>query len=87
MIATQSIERRLAKIEQKLIPRLTEIEAYLCDCPEFVQLIADCGLNVEELRQRGNIIGSLPRDLLVLIVDRLKSLKSNADGSNVYQVQ
>lgn len=75
---TESISRRLAAAEAKVMPKPSALDALLCQNEKFVSLISGMGMSIEDLKRSGSILGALPRDLLQLMVDRLKVL--NAAG-------
>ena len=74
----ESISRRLAAVEAKLTPKLSALDALLCENEKFVSMISGMGMNIEDLKRSGSVLSALPRELLQLMVDRLKVL--NAAG-------
>lgn len=73
-----TLKRRLAAAEAKVMPKLSALDALLCQNEKFVALISGMGMNIEDLKRNGSVLGALPRELLQQIVDRLKVL--NAAG-------
>ncbi len=73
-----TLKRRLAAAEAKVMPKLSALDALLCQNEKFVALISSMGMNIEDLKRNGSVLGALPRELLQQIVDRLKVL--NAAG-------
>lgn len=67
---TDSISRRLAAVEAKVAPKISQHELRLLDCPAFVRVIGEWGISVEEFKCKG--LGALPRDFLRLLISRLK---------------
>lgn len=65
-----SISRRLDAVEAKLLPKISQHELRLLDCPAFVRVIDEYGVSVESFKCKG--MGALPRDLLRLLISRLK---------------
>lgn len=65
-----ALKRRLDAVESKLIPKISQHELRLLDCPAFVRVIGDRGVSVEDFKRKG--LGALPRDLLRAMVERLK---------------
>lgn len=73
-----TLKRRLEAAEAEVIPKLSALDALLCQNEKFVALISGMGMNIEDLKRNGSVLGALPRELLQQIVDRLKVL--NAAG-------
>lgn len=73
---TESISRRLTAIEAKVMPKLSALDALLCQNEKFVALISGMGMSIEDLKRNGSVLGALPRELLQQIVDRLKVLNA-----------
>ncbi len=71
-MGTESISRRLAALEAKVAPKLSPLDALLCQNERFVALVSGQGLNIDDLKRSGNVLGALPRDLLRAIAERLK---------------
>lgn len=67
---TDSISRRLDAVEAKVLPKISQHELRLIDCPAFVRVIGERGVSVEDFKRKG--LGALPRDLLRAFVERLK---------------
>lgn len=77
-MGTESISRRLAALEAKVIPKLSPLDVLLCQNEKFVALVHGQGLNIDDLKRTGSVLGVLPRDLLRALVDSLK--RANAAG-------
>lgn len=73
---TESISRRLAAVEAKLMPKPSALDVLLCQNEKFLALLCSQGLNIEEMKRVGSVVGALPRELLQQIVDRLKVLNA-----------
>ena len=71
-----TLKRRLAAAEAKVMPKLSALDALLCQNEKFVALISGMGMNIEDLKRNGSVLGALPRELLQQIVDRLKVLNA-----------
>lgn len=69
---TDSISRRLAAIEGKILPRLSPVERRLLENPAFLRVLDFLGVAVDNFQRNG--LGALPRDLLRSIVERLKAV-------------
>lgn len=67
---TTVLHRRLAAVEAKVAPKISQHELRLLDCPAFVRVIGERGVSVDDFKRNG--LGALPRDLLRDMVDRLK---------------
>lgn len=67
---TDSISRRLDAVESKLLPKISQHELRLLDCPAFLRVISECGVSVEDFKRKG--LGALPRDLLRALLERLQ---------------
>jgi len=67
-----SISRRLAAIEGKILPRVSPVERRLLETPAFLGVLDSHGVAVEDFQRNG--LGALPRDLLRSIVERLKAV-------------
>lgn len=77
-MSTESISRRIAALEAKVAPKLSPLDALLCQNEKFVALVCGQGLNIDDLKRSGNVLGTLPRELLRALVERLKV--ANAAG-------
>lgn len=67
---TDSISRRLAAIEERLLPKVPAHLQYLSQSPAFVGMLDAHGVSVDVFLRNG--LSALPRDLLRALVDRLK---------------
>lgn len=68
-----SVLHRVTAIERKVVPKLTPIEEILCQNEGFLAILRAEGIDIEELKRKGDVIGGLPHELKVLMVDRLKA--------------
>jgi hypothetical protein len=82
-LRTESISRRLAALEAKVTPKMHPLKAQLIQHPTFARLVADLGLNFEEIKKLPGPFDGLPRDTVRLIADRLKAL--NAADRTAYE--
>jgi len=71
-----TLNRRLGAVEAKLIPKISQHELRLLQSEAFVALLSEYGVSVEDFKRKG--LGSLPRALLRMLVERLKV--ANAAG-------
>lgn len=69
---TESISRRLAALEAKVTPKMHPLKAQLIQDSRFASLVADLGLNFEEIKKLPGVFDGFPRDAVRLIVERLK---------------
>lgn len=69
---TESISRRLAALEAKVTPKMHPLKAQLVRDPRFARLVADLGLDFEEVRKLPGVFDGFPRDTVRLILERLK---------------
>lgn len=69
---TEAISRRLAALEAKVTPKMHPLKARLVQDPRFVRLVADLGLNFEEIKKLPGVFDGFPRDTVRLFVERLK---------------
>ena len=67
---TSALHRRLAALEAKVAPKISEHELRLLQIPAFVRLLGDQGVSVEDFKRKG--LGALPRDLLRSLVEALR---------------
>lgn len=67
---TESISRRLAALEAKVMPKISNHELRLLQSPAFVGVLGEHGVSVEDYKRNG--FGALPRDLLRALVEALK---------------
>lgn len=67
---TESISRRLAALEAKVAPKISQHELRLLQIPAFVRLLGERGVGVEDFKRKG--LGTLPRDLLRAMVESLR---------------
>lgn len=67
---TDSISRRLAVVEGKLLPKVPPHLQRLLQSPVFLRLLDAHGVSVEVFQRNG--LAALPRDLLRALVERLK---------------
>ena len=76
-----TLNKRLVKIEERVLPqKLSPVEAMLCDLPGFRKMVADIGLDIDQIIHTGDLWGNLPRDFVKQIVEGLRRL--NAQRSN-----
>lgn len=68
-----TLSRRINAIERKVIPKLTPVEEMLCQNEGFVAMLRAEGIDIEDLKRKGSVIGGLPRELVQMMVDRLKA--------------
>lgn len=69
-MSTDSISRRLATLEAKVTPKISQHELRLLQIPKFVRLLGERGVSVEDFKRKG--LGALPRDLLRALVEVLR---------------
>lgn len=69
-MSTESISRRLAALEAKVAPKISQHELDLLQSPKFVRLLDDHCVSVDDFKRKG--LGALPRDLLRSLVDALR---------------
>lgn len=67
---TESISRRLAALEAKVAPKISQHEQRLLQVPAFARLLGERGVSVEDFKRKG--LGALPRDLLRALVETLR---------------
>ena len=67
---TDSISRRLAALEAKVAPKISQHELHLLQSPAFVRVLGEHGVSIEDFKRKG--LGALPRDLLRALVEVLK---------------
>jgi hypothetical protein len=80
-IMNAALNRRLVKIEEKILPpKLSPAEAMLCDLPGFRKMVADMGLDIDQIIRTGDLWGNLPRHFVKQILEGLRKL--NAQRSN-----
>lgn len=65
--------RRLSAAEVKVVPKLSPVEEELCANDHFVALVSSLGLDIADLKRRGNVLGGLPRDVLRQLIARLET--------------
>jgi hypothetical protein len=65
--------RRLSAAEVKVVPKLSPVEEKLCANDHFVALVSSLGLDIADLKRRGNVLGGLPRDVLRRVLARLEA--------------
>lgn len=65
-----TLSRRLAVIEGKFLPRVSPVERRLLESPAFLRILDYHDVAVEDFQRNG--LGALPRDLLRVLVERLK---------------
>lgn len=70
MSRTESISRRLAVLEAKFAPKISQHELDLLQSPTFVRVLGERGVSLEDFKRKG--LGALPRDFLRLLINRLK---------------
>ena len=68
-----TLERRLAGIEAKLMPKPSPVKAMLMGMPGFKNLVTGHGLDYEQISKLPGACDGLPRDLLRALVERLKA--------------
>lgn len=73
---TESISRRLAAVEAKLLPRVPPLLQELVANAAFIRILDGANITVEEFLRNG--LTALPRDLLRSLVERLRV--ANAAG-------
>jgi len=73
---TDSISRRLSVLEAKVTPKLHPLKAQFIQHPAFARLVADLGLNFEEIKKLPGPFDGLPRDVIRLFYERLKALNA-----------
>ncbi len=67
---TESISRRLAALESKVAPKVSQHELRLLQCKGFIGVLSEHGVSLEDFKRKG--LGSLPRDLLRELVEALR---------------
>lgn len=70
---TESISRRLAVLEAKVTPKMHPLKAQFIQNPAFARLVADLGLNFDEIKKLPGPFDGLPRDTVRSIAERLKA--------------
>jgi hypothetical protein len=75
-VSNQLMQRRIQKLERKVEPQATNATRILGESPEFRKFVEAQGLDFEAMRRSGDILGAMPRDLLVRCVERLKVINS-----------
>lgn len=75
-MSTDSISRRLAAVEGKILPKVQPHLQRLLQSPPFVEVLVSHGVTVEAFQRNG--LAALPRDLLRALVDRLKVAMATA---------
>lgn len=68
-----TLSRRINAIERKVCPKLTPVEEMLCQNEGFVAMLRTEGIDIEDLKRNGSVIGGLPHELKKLLVERLKA--------------
>lgn len=67
---TESISRRLAALEAKVLPSIPQHLLRLLENERFVRVLDSHGVSVEAFQRHG--LAALPRDLLRALVERLR---------------
>lgn len=67
---TESISRRLAALEAKVVPKISPNELRLLQCKGFIGVLGEHGVSAEDFQRHG--LAALPRDLLRALVERLR---------------
>lgn len=66
----ESITRRLAALEAKVAPKISQHELRLLQCPEFTGMLTEHGVSVDDFKRNG--LCALPRDLLRALAETLR---------------
>lgn len=72
-MSTLLMLRRVERMERQLCPRLSPNEELVCSDPAFRRLIESLGFDFDLLRSRGSVIGALPHDVLVQLLERVRA--------------
>lgn len=79
---SSGLDRRLARVEKRIAPpRLSPVDAMLCDSPDFRRVAAGMGVDVDKAVRTGDLWGQFPRDVLKQIVERLRAQMSANQGA------
>ena len=69
-------KRRLSAVETKVMPKLSSTDEILVRNEHFVALVCGLGLNIDNLKRSGNVLGGLPRDCLRRILASIARLEA-----------
>lgn len=67
-----TLSSRINAIERKVISKLTPVEEMLCENERFAAMLQANGIDIDDLKRNRNVLGGLPREMLQLMVERLK---------------
>lgn len=80
-MTTATIRRRIDAVESKVMPKLSPTDEMLCRNEHFLTLVSRLGLNIDDLKRSGNVLGGLPRDVLRRILASIARIEAAEKGT------